>query len=206
MRSTALARQTGAPMPDDALRLTLDRAPTSSRASSTTPQARRLLSRSASLSCRGTPPTAGSSRRAQEIWASQLAASKPWSRRSPEQRRAVGGLRHRPTKAGDHPCSGHRRSGALLGPAIVWQVRRTAGLCADWKRNGLEPLVRGRHRPVAGSLFQRQQDRCAAARASRRRRPLAAAGEACFGIGQQLAARGASPAARCNATETASNA
>ncbi len=34
-----------------------------------------------------------------------------------------------------------RRSGRALGPAIVWQDRRTAGLCADMKRRGLEEQV-----------------------------------------------------------------
>ena len=34
-----------------------------------------------------------------------------------------------------------RRTGAALGPAIVWQDRRTADLCAAWKAEGREPAL-----------------------------------------------------------------
>ncbi len=37
-----------------------------------------------------------------------------------------------------------RRTGEPLAPAIVWQDRRTASLCARLKREGLEPLFRER--------------------------------------------------------------
>ena len=35
-----------------------------------------------------------------------------------------------------------RRTGRPVAPAIVWQDRRTADLCARLKRRGLEPLFR----------------------------------------------------------------
>jgi glycerol kinase len=35
-----------------------------------------------------------------------------------------------------------RESGAPLGPAIIWQCRRTAGACADMRALGVEPEVR----------------------------------------------------------------
>jgi len=37
-----------------------------------------------------------------------------------------------------------RKTGRPVAPAIVWQDRRTAGLCAQLKRRGLEPLFRER--------------------------------------------------------------
>jgi glycerol kinase len=37
-----------------------------------------------------------------------------------------------------------RRTGEPLHRAIVWQDRRTAGMCADLRRRGLEPLIRRR--------------------------------------------------------------
>lgn len=37
-----------------------------------------------------------------------------------------------------------RRTGEPVAPAIVWQDRRTAGLCAQLRRRGLEPLFRER--------------------------------------------------------------
>ncbi|MHB8375949.1 MAG: glycerol kinase GlpK [Dehalococcoidia bacterium] len=37
-----------------------------------------------------------------------------------------------------------RRTGAAIGDAVVWQCRRTAGICDDLKARGLEPEVRAR--------------------------------------------------------------
>ncbi len=46
-----------------------------------------------------------------------------------------------------------RRSGKPLAPAIVWQDRRTAKLCADLKRRDLEPLFRQRTGLVLDPYF-----------------------------------------------------
>jgi glycerol kinase len=46
-----------------------------------------------------------------------------------------------------------RRTGRPLAPAIVWQDRRTAGLCARLKRRGLEPLFRERTGLVLDPYF-----------------------------------------------------
>ncbi len=46
-----------------------------------------------------------------------------------------------------------RRTGEPLAPAIVWQDRRTAGLCAQLKRRGLEPLFRARTGLVLDPYF-----------------------------------------------------
>ncbi len=165
-------------MPDDALLLTLDQGTTSSRASLHTAAGRRLLSRSAPLRCRH-PADGWVEQDGEEIWASQLEALAALERAiTPEQRRAVaacGIANQRETT-----LLWHRRSGALLGPAIVWQDGRTAGLCAAWKRAGLEPLIRGRTGLLVDPYFSaskivwllREQPGAAAA---------AAAGEACFG-------------------------
>ncbi len=46
-----------------------------------------------------------------------------------------------------------RRTGQPLAPAIVWQDRRTAPLCAQLKRRGLEPLFRRRTGLVLDPYF-----------------------------------------------------
>ena len=46
-----------------------------------------------------------------------------------------------------------RRTGRPLAPAIVWQDRRTAGLCEKLKRRGLEPLFRRRTGLVLDPYF-----------------------------------------------------
>lgn len=46
-----------------------------------------------------------------------------------------------------------RRTGQPVAPAIVWQDRRTAQLCADLKRRGLEPLFRERTGLVLDPYF-----------------------------------------------------
>ncbi len=61
-----------------------------------------------------------------------------------------------------------RRTGQPLTPAVVWQDRRSAGVCAR-----LAPeagwLARG-HRPAAGPVLRRAQDDLAAREPDRRRR------------------------------------
>ncbi len=46
-----------------------------------------------------------------------------------------------------------RRSGEPLAPAIVWQDRRTAGICADLRSRGLAPLVRAHTGLVVDAYF-----------------------------------------------------
>jgi glycerol kinase len=46
-----------------------------------------------------------------------------------------------------------RSTGEPLHDAIVWQCRRTANLCQDFKRNGLEPLVKARTGLVLDPYF-----------------------------------------------------
>ena len=46
-----------------------------------------------------------------------------------------------------------RRTGEPVAPAIVWQDRRTAGLCAQLRRRGREPLFRRRTGLVLDPYF-----------------------------------------------------
>ncbi len=47
----------------------------------------------------------------------------------------------------------HRQTGESLGPAIVWQDRRSAGICARMRADGLEALVRERTGLVIDPYF-----------------------------------------------------
>ncbi len=46
-----------------------------------------------------------------------------------------------------------RRSGRPVGPCVVWQCRRSADLCEDLRRRGLEPVVRERTGLALDPLF-----------------------------------------------------
>jgi glycerol kinase len=46
-----------------------------------------------------------------------------------------------------------RATGRAVGPAIVWQDRRTTGRCAELKGQGLEPMVRERTGLVLDPYF-----------------------------------------------------
>ena len=73
-----------------------------------------------------------------------------------------------------------RRSGAPVGPAIVWQDRRTAGLCERLKHAGLEPLFRRRTGLVLDPYFSGTKLRWLLDRVPGARR-RAARGELAFG-------------------------
>jgi glycerol kinase len=46
-----------------------------------------------------------------------------------------------------------RATGRPIAPAVVWQCRRTAAICEELRRNGLEPLVRERTGLVIDAYF-----------------------------------------------------
>jgi len=138
-------------MAAQSLLLTLDQGTTSSRAALYSADGRRLLSRAAPLV--NTYPADGWVEQDPEaIWRSQLAAMTALEQAlSPEQRRAVaacGIANQRETTV-----LWRRADGAPLGPAIVWQDGRTAPLCQQWKRHGLEPLIRQRTGLLADPYF-----------------------------------------------------
>ena len=75
-----------------------------------------------------------------EIWESQLYTAKEVIKKasiSPEQIEAVGITNQRETTV-----VWERNSGRPVYNAIVWQCRRTADICDDLKRKGMEPLFR----------------------------------------------------------------
>ena len=109
---------------------------------------------------------------AEEIWAVEprlrAGDGRAGGRRGADRRRSAS-----PTSA-RRSSSGARRTGEALAPAIVWQDRRTADLCAALKEQGHEAGGAGEDRAAARPLFQREQDRlgagelAAAARGGRR--------------------------------------
>jgi glycerol kinase len=77
----------------------------------------------------------------EEIWTSTLACARAAVERGggPAAIAAVGITNQRETVV-----FWSRRSGRALGPAIVWQDRRTADLCLERKQAGCEPMVQRR--------------------------------------------------------------
>ena len=122
------------------LLLAIDQGTTSSRAALFDAAGQRLLSCTAPLESHY-PDDGWVEQDAEAIWQSQLRALAELEQAiSPEQRRAVaacGIANQRETTV-----LWQRGSGAALGPAIVWQDGRTAPICADWKRAGLETRIR----------------------------------------------------------------
>lgn len=143
---------------------------------------------------------------AEAIWHSQLQALLQLEQAlSPEQRRAVAACGI--TNQRETTVLWRRGGGEPLAPAIVWQDGRTAAVCEEWKRAGLEPLLRARTGLLVDPYFSaskiawllREVPAVAAA---------AADGQLCFGtvdswLLQKLSAGGAMPpsaampAARC---------
>ncbi len=73
-----------------------------------------------------------------DIWASQLAvAQQITSRVDLADIRAIGLTNQRETTV-----MWDRKTGEPIGPAIVWQDRRTADLCANLRARGVETLIR----------------------------------------------------------------
>ncbi len=52
-----------------------------------------------------------------------------------------------------------RSSGRPLGPAVIWQCRRTADFCQDLSNQGLEPFLRGRTGLTIDPLFSASKAR-----------------------------------------------
>lgn len=75
-----------------------------------------------------------------DIWESQLEAARgalSSSGVAPEQIAAIGITNQRETT-----LVWDRETGRPIGPAIVWQDRRTASICEELKKKGLEPYIR----------------------------------------------------------------
>lgn len=112
------------------------------------------------------------------LWATQLECLRVVLDRAgvaPDQIHALGISNQRETVV-----AWDRRSGQPLGPAIVWQCRRSADACANWREQGLEPAIRARTGLLLDAYFSATKMRWMlehwpAARA------LAARGELCLG-------------------------
>jgi len=78
---------------------------------------------------------------AEEIWQSSLACARAMAEQAGGAARiaAIGLTNQRETI-----CFWSRRTGEPLGPAIVWQDRRTADLCVGLKEKGHEPAVQAK--------------------------------------------------------------
>ena len=133
------------------LLLAIDQGTTSSRAVLFEASGQRVLSFSAPLDSRY-PADGWVEQEAEAIWKSQIQALRQLEQAlSPEQRRAVaacGIANQRETTV-----LWRRGSCEALGPAIVWQDGRTAALCAEWKRTGLEAGIRERTGLVVDPYF-----------------------------------------------------
>jgi glycerol kinase len=87
----------------------------------------------------------------EELWSSQLDAAHDVLARAavePSQVAAVGITNQRETTV-----VWERASGRPLCNAIVWQCRRTAPMCEQMRRRGLEPLVRERTGLIIDAYF-----------------------------------------------------
>ena len=73
-----------------------------------------------------------------------------------------------------------RRTGAPIGPAVVWQCRRTAPLCQELKRSGLEAMFRAKTGLVLDAYFSGPKIQWLLDRKDSWRSG-AQAGEVCFG-------------------------
>lgn len=88
---------------------------------------------------------------AEAIWQSQWGAVQDClasARMAASEIRAIGVANQRETTV-----VWDRRTGKALYPAIVWQCRRSAGVCAALKREGAEPLIRAKTGLVIDPYF-----------------------------------------------------
>ena len=86
-----------------------------------------------------------------EIWSSQVAVAQAALKKSgvtAKDIRAIGITNQRETT-----IIWDRRSGEPIHNAIVWQDRRTAALCDEWKRAGLEELIQWKAGLVIDAYF-----------------------------------------------------
>jgi len=113
-----------------------------------------------------------------EIWASQEAVAAEALERAGVGARAVAALGI--TNQRETTVLWDRRDGRPLANAVVWQDRRTAGLCEDWRRAGHEPMVRHRTGLVIDAYFSASKVAWLLENVPDARR-LAAAGHLAFG-------------------------
>jgi glycerol kinase len=87
----------------------------------------------------------------QEIWSSQLAVARAALKKSGLAAKDIKGIGI--TNQRETTIIWDRRNGQPIHNAIVWQDRRTAGTCDEWKRAGLEQTIQGKTGLVIDAYF-----------------------------------------------------
>ena len=113
------------------------------------------------------------------IWSSQLDAARQLlaeTATSAEDIAAIGITNQRETT-----IVWDRASGRAISDAVVWQCRRTAGICEELRARGLEPEVRARTGLLIDAYFSGTKVRWLLDNAGAGLQPRAEAGELAFG-------------------------
>jgi len=113
------------------------------------------------------------------IWASQLDAAKQLladTRTPPAAIAAIGITNQRETA-----IVWDRHSGRAINDAVVWQCRRTAGICEDLRARGLDPEVRARTGLLIDAYFSGTKVRWLLDNSGDEMQQRAAAGDLAFG-------------------------
>ena len=113
------------------------------------------------------------------IWSSQLDAARQLlaeTATSAEDIAAIGITNQRETT-----IVWDRASGRAISDAVVWQCRRTAGICEELRAHGLEPEVRARTGLLIDAYFSGTKVRWLLDNAGAGLQPRAEAGELAFG-------------------------
>ncbi len=137
-------------MPEMAYILSLDEGTTSARAALYDSQGRRIAMESRAIACRY-PKPGWVEQDPEDIWRAQLEAAHAVlaSARVPAGEIAGIGI----TNQRETTLVWDRRTGEAVGPAIVWQCRRTAEYCAELSRSPIADLIRRKTGLVIDAYF-----------------------------------------------------
>jgi glycerol kinase len=112
----------------------------------------------------------------EELWQSVRSAIEELLGAGPAERIAAIGISNQRESA----VLWDRRTGAALGPCVIWQCRRTAGFCDELRRRELETTIRERSGLPIDPLFSASKFRWLIGQAADGR-SRAAAGDICAG-------------------------
>lgn len=111
-----------------------------------------------------------------QIWASVMAATRQTLEQAGSPDLAAIGI----TNQRETTILWDRRTGVPIAPAVVWQCRRTADICRELKRSGLEPTFRAKTGLLLDAYFSGPKIRWLLNQSVGCRR-RAEAGDFCFG-------------------------
>ncbi len=137
-------------MPEMAYILSLDEGTTSARAALYDDEGRRIAMESRPIECRF-PKPGWVEQDPEDIWRAQLESARTAlasARIQPGEIAAIGITNQRETT-----IVWDRRTGEPVGPAIVWQCRRTAGYCGELAQSPFAGLVRRKTGLVIDAYF-----------------------------------------------------